>query len=185
MIISYHSFFLLHILGLLVWLGPSTGGYYVYWSARRAGPTSLVIWTMKRAHVLYDVEHVGLALLLIGGAGMLATGRWVVSWPPQPGDGWLVLKLILVAAVILPFEALDIYVVNFLLGPTLQGAEGQPASTEEESGRHRSFFFPAVPGLPPALARAVRAHDRLVAWAYALFFPAVLVIMYLAIWKPW
>lgn len=95
----------LHLFGLLLWIGPSLGGYFVLRAARRTGDPGLLRWVRLRWQTLLGAEHIGLAIVLLAGLARAWTLGWLAS-PPL----WLVLKLLLVGLLVIPIELFDIWV---------------------------------------------------------------------------
>lgn len=149
---------LVHVLSVIVYLGPSLGGSYVYFAARRQGDPAMITWTLRQSIFLYNVEHLALAAVLGSGASLLAAGGWGLL-----GAGWMQWKLALVAGMILPVEIWDIAVVNYVLRQALRQGTRLDA---------------------PPLARAIRLHDRVLAVGGAIFATGVLAILALAVVKP-
>src|SRR6059058_4342504 len=86
----------LHLLGLLVWIGPSLGGYYLLLAARRSGDPKLLDWVRRRWQTILNVEHLGLALVLGSGLARAAALGWLAHLP-----AWLALKLLVISLVVL------------------------------------------------------------------------------------
>jgi hypothetical protein len=146
----------LHLLGLLIWLGPSLGGYYILLAARRSGDPKLAAWVRRRWQTILNVEHLGVALVLASGLARAAALGWLTHMP-----AWLALKLLLVGLVVLPIEVADILVANALVKPAL-----------------------AHEGGAPDLARRLAWQDRLAALSIPPLALALFGIVYFVVWKP-
>jgi hypothetical protein len=146
----------LHLFGLLIWIGPSLGGYYILLVARRSGDPKLTAWARRRWQTILNVEHLGLALVLASGLARAAA----LGWLAHPA-AWLTLKLILVGLVVLPIEVADIVLANALVQPALAHGGGSPE-----------------------LARRLAWQDRLAARSIPPLVLALVGIVYLVVWKP-
>lgn len=113
----------LHLIGVIMWLGPSVGAWLMYRQARKHG---LGIQGVRWLEQVIRVEHIGLALLLAAGLSMLLYYR---VWPLP---AWLLWKLILVAAVVVPIEAVDLYISHWWLPRALRGPAPEGALTRFE-----------------------------------------------------
>ncbi len=151
---------LLHLIGLIVWIGPSLGGFWMLLRAEKTGDEKLEIWVRRRFEQLVNVEHVGLLLLLVGGIGMV----WATEWGPLK-QGWFQWKLGIIIGVILPLEVADVTMVNFVVGRALR-------EIQEGCGYTTRYL------------EAVRSYKRFVMASVVLLAVALPAIFWLAIWKP-
>jgi hypothetical protein len=115
-------------------------------------------WVRRRFIQVVWVEHAGLLMALASGLWMLhALG---LDWDTAVGArsaAWLRWKLLLVALVVVPFEAWDAWLSHVHLPRLLK--------TEPEGS--------------PRLQRAWRHHDRLMwagAWILVIVIPAILIL---------
>jgi uncharacterized membrane protein len=104
----------LHLFGLLLWIGPSLGGYFMLRSAQRTGDAKLIGWVRARWQTILIVEHLGLLLTLAAGLAR----AWSLGWLPDP-PVWLTLKLLLIGVAVIPLELLDVFVAHFWVRPAL------------------------------------------------------------------
>jgi hypothetical protein len=153
---------LVHIGALVFWIGPTLGGWWMLRVANhRFGEPGMVSQHLYQAFLrLLWVEHLAFAALLASGV-LLA---WRHGWFGQP---WLNVKLLLVLAVVLPLELLDIWLGHVCL-PRLF--------------RHR---HPSRPYAAWETAMLERYHGRLTRVALWLMPPAVTGIIWLAVGKAW
>lgn len=129
----------IHIASLVFWLGPTLG---IWWALKRAEKESAAV-----KHSVYStflqtlwVEHIALVTLFASGAVMASlSNAWLASW--------LMLKLTIIAAVILPLEVIDIYIGNFHL-PKHANLE---SPTRLERFYHGPFTKAAIILLPPTV----------------------------------
>ena len=97
---------LMHIGGLILWLGPSGGAWLLLQLAkRRMDQQDIEYRDLYRDFLkFFWVEHFGLFLLITSGVLLLSMyGYSALDWT------WLKLKLALVLCVILPIEAMDMW----------------------------------------------------------------------------
>ncbi|MFQ5464736.1 MAG: hypothetical protein ACE5EI_02280 [Thermodesulfobacteriota bacterium] len=107
-----------HLVGLVTWLGPSTGGYLLLLLARGDGNPVAELWLLDRYLVLIHVEAAGLAL-------MLATGLVMrLSAPALKEARWLKLKLLKVFCVIVPLEAAQLLIYHITVKPAVASGIG-------------------------------------------------------------
>lgn len=129
----------IHIASLVFWLGPTLGSW---WALKRAEKESAAAKQSAYSTFLQTlwVEHIALVTLFASGAIMASlSNAWLASW--------LMLKLAIIAAVILPLEAIDIYIGNVHL-PKHANLE---SPTRLERFYHGPFTKAAMILLPPAV----------------------------------
>lgn len=129
----------IHIASLVCWLGPTLGSW---WALKRAEKESATVKQNVYATFLQTlwVEHIALVTLLGSGAVMASlSNAWFASW--------LMLKLAIITAVILPLEIIDIYIGNFYL-PKRANIRNP---TRLEKFYHGPFTRVAMIVLPPAV----------------------------------
>lgn len=153
---------LLHLGGLILWLGPSGGAWLLLQTAkRRLDPLGPEYQALYRDFLpFFWVEHFGLLMLLGGGALLLSLyGVPALDW------AWLQWKLALVLCVIVPIEILDIWFGHVRLPRWFaSGGPGSKAQGGEDAyDAYERRFVPF--SLPPLLI-------------------AVVVIMWLAVARP-
>jgi hypothetical protein len=97
---------LIHLCGLILWLGPSGGAWLLLQLVkRRLDPQSAEYQALYRDFLpFFWVEHFGLIMLLGSGVWLLSLyGLPALDWT------WLRIKLVLVLCVIVPIEIIDIW----------------------------------------------------------------------------
>jgi uncharacterized membrane protein len=93
----------LHVVAVILWIGPPLGAYYFLFRAHRSGDHAKVLWAERLAERVLWFEHLALLVLIASGVFMVQQSGWALLAVP-----WLKKKLALFAAVIL-FEAYDIW----------------------------------------------------------------------------
>ena len=152
-------FLFLHLAGIILWLGPTLGGYYVYVKARRHAVrcqhVDLPLWALQQFLQLTRIEHIGLLLLIIGGVGRMSLGGWKLAETP-----WLRHKLLIFFPVIVTLELVDLYMTEWMLSRALQSADAQ------------------------RIDRARKAYDRFLSIGMIILLISLPPIFVLAIFKP-
>jgi len=153
---------LLHLGGLILWLGPSGGAWLLLQLAkRRLDPQSAEYQALYRDFLpFFWVEHFGLFILL--GSGVLLLSLY---GPPALDWTWLRIKLVLVLCVIVPIEVLDIWFGHVRL-PRWFASDN--AGSERKGG-----------------SDAYKAYERrFVPVSLPLLLTTVVVILWLAVARP-
>ncbi|GAA6154225.1 hypothetical protein [Pseudoteredinibacter isoporae] len=100
---------ILHIGALIMWLGPPLGAWLMLRQAKAACEDDTQLFEQYRLfYRLIALEHVALLFLL--GSGLWLASQYAL-WPSP----WLQQKLILVFAVLVPIELVDLVLANVLL----------------------------------------------------------------------
>lgn len=102
---KYNLFKLFHIAALVVWLGPSTGGYLLILVSHIHKQPEVEMWLRSEYLSLIYIETTGFLLLLSSGLGMLYVSQWALlkQW-------WLRTKLAIVLIAILPIVVVQFYI---------------------------------------------------------------------------
>jgi len=153
---------LLHLGGLILWLGPSGGAWLLLQLAkRRLDPQSPEYQAMYRDFLpFFWVEHFGLFMLLGSGVLLLSLyGFPALDW------FWLKVKLILVLCVIVPIEILDIWFGHVRLPRWFSSGKGDPKAG---SGKNAYQAY----------------EDKFVPISLPLLLIAVVLILWLAVARP-
>jgi uncharacterized membrane protein len=93
----------LHVLAVILWIGPPLGAYYFLFRGHRSGDESRILWCERIAERVLFVEHAALVALIATGLTIVALSDWALLAVP-----WLQKKLALFAAVMI-FEIYDIW----------------------------------------------------------------------------
>ncbi|MCB1323388.1 MAG: hypothetical protein KDK34_24225 [Leptospiraceae bacterium] len=161
-------FKLMHLGGIIMWIGPPLGAYWMYLrSFRRTSGNgqsnqleTIVERRVRGAFIgILLVEHIGFALLLLGMLGMLWAGDWV-----HLKLSWVQWKLCIVVAIFFPLEFFDIW-------------WGQIAP-------QRAMRNDPGPGIGTELRRILNRYDLFVKISIPFLIPAWIVIFYLAVARP-
>lgn len=102
----YKTAKIFHLTGLVLWLGPSTGGYILLLLARYRHEAPVEAWLFKEYLNLIHLEAFGLATLVCSGLAMRLSMRALGT------ALWLKRKLFIVFPVFIPFEALQLYIYH-------------------------------------------------------------------------
>ncbi|MEA3276137.1 MAG: hypothetical protein U9Q81_12775 [Pseudomonadota bacterium] len=143
---------LLHLGGLILWLGPSGGAWLLIQLAkRRLGQHSVECEALYRDFLrFFWVEHFGLLLLMGSGVLLLSMyGFGALDW------AWVRWKLALVLLVIVPIEIGDMWFGHLRL-PRLFSSRGRDSGLRESKNSldlYERRFVPLT--LPPLLLTVV------------------------------
>jgi uncharacterized membrane protein len=151
----------IHITSLIFWLGPSLGAWWLLRSTtHRFGEPSITSQFLYQMFFkVAGIEHLALVTLLASGLSMgLITHGFA--------QNWLLLKLSLVAVIVIPLEAIDIWFCHYKLPRLFQQ-------------RH-----PARPYAVQESQLLAMYHTRFVPLALICLPLAVISIFWLAIAKP-
>lgn len=114
----YSALKLLHLIGLVAWLGPSTGGYVLLMLARMRGGSAEALPMLGDYITLVDIEAGGLAVLVLSGLALR------LLRPAYKDALWLKRKLLIVQYIFIPLEVANLYLCHFVLGGALEGRVG-------------------------------------------------------------
>ena len=99
----------IHLAGLVLWLGPSTGAYMLIIFARAGEQSSIELWLLEEYLKLIYLELFGFVLLIISGTTMR------LSSPPLAHAYWLRLKLFIVFLFFVPVEAAQLLIYQLVV----------------------------------------------------------------------
>lgn len=104
---NHNLFKLFHIVAIVIWLGPSTGGYLLILISHIHKQPEVEMWLRREYVSLIYIETTGFLMLLSSGLGMLYSSRWALlkQW-------WLRTKLAIILIAILPIVALQFYIYH-------------------------------------------------------------------------
>ncbi len=75
---KYLIFKLFHIVGMIFWLGPSTGGFFLIAKSNLARNAQVELWMREEYRSLIHIETVGLIMIIMGGVGMVIASRGIM-----------------------------------------------------------------------------------------------------------
>jgi hypothetical protein len=153
---------LLHLGGLILWLGPSGGAWLlVQLSKRRLDQQSIEYNELYRDFTkFFWVQHLGLFLLLGSGVLLLSMyGNTALSWT------WIQLKIALVLCVLLPIELMDMWFGHIRL-PRQFSSQGRNTDSRKKMSSVELY------------------ERRFVPISLPILLVTVVVVMWLAIAKP-
>ncbi len=162
----YFQLKFLHVISVAMWSFSTAVAYRDYivpvfnaWSRAPADSERIARrdWAMERFDSGAILEHVAFPLLLVTGLAMFFAGGWSLD-----GFTWLAVKLVIVAAIFIPMEAVDYYISHFGGNKARLRNRGDMARHEAMIRFHWLFFKVSTP-------------------LVVIFIPA---IYYLAIVKP-
>lgn len=107
-VLKYNLFKLFHIIGIVVWLGPSTGVYYMIIFSIESKQKMVEMWLRQEYISFIYLETAGFALIIISGFLMVRSANLVVQ-----KQWWLKMKLFIVISVFLPLEAIQLSIYHW------------------------------------------------------------------------
>ena len=93
----------LHVVLVILWIGPPLAAYYFLFRAHRSGDEAKVLWSERLVERVLFFEHLALIGLIATGLVIVQQSGWALLSAP-----WLEKKLWLFAGVMV-FEAYDIW----------------------------------------------------------------------------
>jgi hypothetical protein len=104
---KYNLFKLFHIIGIVLWLGPSSGGFLMIFFSRLLKQGEVEIWLRQEYLSLIYLETTGLFIIILSGLGMLISSKWVLLT-----QLWLRIKGFIVVLIFLPLELIQLYLYH-------------------------------------------------------------------------
>ena len=143
---------LVHLLAVVLWIGPPLGAYYILFAAHRDsggdGAADRILFAERAAERVLLFEHIALVILVVSGGLLVFIGPWQLFGTP-----WLAKKMILFAGVLL-FEVFDIWLAHvvfarLLKAGTVTGAEFARADKKRRvlAGFGGIVFFGLIPAM--------------------------------------
>lgn len=139
-----------HVLSATLWLW-STAVAFMYFVVpvmqhwRRSPEDAELIelrnWVLERFDQGVVMEHVAFPLLVISGLLMLFVGSWTTA------SSWLVLKLAIVIAIMMPIEIVDYYLTHFGGNKRLKRDSGDMEGYEKAIEFHWKFLMATTPAV--------------------------------------
>jgi hypothetical protein len=110
---------LFHILGIVIWLGPSTGAYYMILFAHLSGQKATELWLRQHYLPFIHLETAGLLVILASGVLMVisALQAFLSQW-------WMKAKILTVISVFIPLELIQLYFYRSVLNPAFSTGRG-------------------------------------------------------------
>ena len=137
---SYSALKVIHLGCLIFWLGPTLGSWWVLLKVKQSKDRLATLAVYRIFLQTLWLEHIAFLGLIMSGAAM-------ASITQAFGQPWLTTKLMIILAIIIPLEIVDIYIGNFKL-PKLIGEQEQ---SKLEHFYHGIFTKTAIVLLPPAV----------------------------------
>jgi uncharacterized membrane protein len=116
---KYNTLKLFHIIGIVVWLGPSTGAYYMVLFAHLSEQHSIELWLRQQYLPFIQLETAGLLVLLSSGVLMIIASQWTLL-----NQWWLKAKVFTVISVFIPLELIQLYLYRSALNSAFNSGSG-------------------------------------------------------------
>jgi uncharacterized membrane protein len=104
---KYNFFKLIHITGLVTWLGPSTGGFIMVYLSLSSEQIVIELWLRQKYLSLVHIETAGLIIIIVSGLGMLLSSAETLR-----GKSWIKIKGYIVILVFVPLELVQLYLYH-------------------------------------------------------------------------
>ncbi|MBI2339656.1 MAG: DUF2269 family protein [Deltaproteobacteria bacterium] len=132
---SYLVYKLIHVVAVVLWLGPSLGAYWFLLKAHREKSSVPLVWVEKNYEQVLIVEHVAFLFLLASGVAMVEKMGWHVIDQP-----WFSKKLMLVGLVVL-IEIVDIWISHYLYRKARRLGDNIKNPVWQKFLRRRKIFY--------------------------------------------
>jgi uncharacterized membrane protein len=104
---NYNLLKLLHIIGIVTWLGPSLGGYYMIIFSFLTHQSEIELWLRQEYLSLVYIEIAGFLVIVLSGLLMLISSKWALL-----SQLWLRIKGLIVIFIFIPLELIQLYIYN-------------------------------------------------------------------------
>lgn len=142
-----------HLLGVICWIGPLLGGWWMLARADRSGDRATIVWARKAFLPLVHIEHFGLVIWLTFGIWMAVRMPYTLTFP------WMHAKLGILAGAVVPLELWDMVVSHVVLPRALKS--GDEAAIDAAIAKHRTLCkFSAILLIPAVVAIVILAAAR-------------------------
>lgn len=139
--VSYAIVKVVHLLALVMWIGPPLGAYFLLAMAWRDGDDERIAWVERVTELVLRVEHGALLVWLGSGVALLWLTDW--AWLSAP---WMAAKLVLVA-VVLVFEVFDVWHAHALSRRVFASAAPREHAEHDRMLRSRLWLLRLAVGM--------------------------------------
>jgi len=140
----------IHVAGLVLWLGPSSGGYYLIVTSEMEGKVAMALWLREQYINLIHLEAIGLLLLLASGVAMVATAQRALI-----RERWFRIKVTIVAVIFIPLEVIQLYLYHWYVTVALASEVGIEESIRLFDRFSLIALLLFIPALPSVLYLAI------------------------------
>lgn len=116
---KYNFFKLIHVAGMVTWLGPSTGGSIMVYLSQSSKQSVIELWLRQEYLLLIHIETAGLIIIILSGLGMLLSSAETLR-----GELWIKIKSYIVMSVFLPLELIQLYLYHGSLKTAFSSEQG-------------------------------------------------------------
>ncbi|MDH5655774.1 MAG: DUF2269 family protein [Spirochaetia bacterium] len=125
----YLVFKVVHIIGIILWIGPPLGAYWIHLKSFQKDSSHLeeqIELRVRNAFIgVLTIEHIGLLILLVGAFLMLNASGWTLL-----DIFWIKSKLMIFLFIIIPVEILDIWWGQYAIASALKKVKGDKIDAE-------------------------------------------------------
>lgn len=104
---KYNLFKVFHLVGIVTWLGPALGGYYMILYALLSHEREIEFWLRQEYLSLIYIEIAGFLVIIFSGLLMVIATQWALL-----GKRWLQIKMALLLLIFLPLEFFQVYLYH-------------------------------------------------------------------------
>jgi hypothetical protein len=148
------------VAALIVWIGAAVAAHVGSHRVHAGGATPEGLARARRLQRVLAIEHGALALGLLSGLVLMWMRGWGVGHPR-----WLAVKLGLTLFLLLPLEGMHAYVSHVWI--------------------RRGLRQTAAPPYAKDLRRGLAMDEMVRTLSLVLLGPAVPLLVWLSVWKPW
>jgi uncharacterized membrane protein len=116
---KYNFFKLIHITGIVTWLGPSTGGFILIYLSQSSEQSAIELWLRQEYLSLVHIETAGLIIIILSGLGMLYSSAATLR-----AKSWIKIKGYIILTVFLPLELIQLYLYQGSLKTAFASGQG-------------------------------------------------------------
>jgi hypothetical protein len=118
-VFRYGFFKLFHLIGVVLWLGPSTGAYYMIIFSMVDEQRSIELWLRQHYISFVHFELLGLFLIIASGLLMILAmqGALLRQW-------WLKMKIYIAGIIFIPLEAIQLYLYHVRMNKAFKTGMG-------------------------------------------------------------
>lgn len=118
-VFRYGFFKLFHLIGVVLWLGPSTGAYYMIIFSLVDEQHSIELWLRQHYISFVHFQLVGFFLIIATGLLMILAvqGTLLRQW-------WLKMKIYIVGIIFIPLEAIQLYLYQIRINKAFKTGMG-------------------------------------------------------------
>jgi len=147
---KYKFFKLIHIAAVALWLGPSTGGYFMIMASHLNNEAAIEMWLRKEYIFLIYFESASFLIIVLSGLGMIRSTNWEILKAQ-----WLRIKLSIIIFSIVPLVFSQIYLYEMVVKRAFMAGIGVEEAIYLYDGFSKTAFLVLFIAIPSVFALAV------------------------------